>query len=78
MVEVHWQGAWGAELTVSGFWEPPKCELVEFYMTCVSDIITLTSGQLTRCFPQGVGTLYWACTICRPSEIPFEIVLPSV
>ena len=56
MVEVYWHGALSAKLPVSGFQEPPKCELVEFYMTFVSDISTLPGGQLTRCFPQGVGT----------------------
>ena len=77
MVEVYWQGALSAELPVSGFYEPPKCELVYLHMKSVSNISTLTCDQLTRCFPQGVGTLYWACTICRPSEVPFEMVLPS-
>ena len=55
MVEVYWQGTLSAKLPVSGFEEPPKCELVEFYMTPVSDISTLPSCQLTRCFPQRVG-----------------------
>ena len=41
-------------------------------MTSVSDISTLTCGQLTRCFPQDVGTFYWTFTICGPSEVTFE------
>ena len=32
---------WGHNFYM-GFYEPPKCKLVDFYMTSVSDIVTLT------------------------------------
>ena len=58
----NWQGVWSAELTVSGFQELPKRELVKFFTSSMSDITTLPSGQLTRCLSQVVSTYRDGCS----------------